>query len=78
MFMKIQKNLSQSKNSFYKNDLEEKEIQTNISEKPISESDELVKDELGFLIKKYGMKELTYAIDVITSSKIIKQNQNLE
>ncbi len=43
-----------------------------------SELDNLVKDELKFLIKKYGMKELTYAVDVITSSKLIRNNQDLE
>ena len=43
-----------------------------------TELDDLVKDELQFLIKKYGMKELTYAVDVITSSKIIRNNQDLE
>ena len=60
------------------NELDEKDSQNNFQESVVSESDELVKDELEFLIKKYGMKELTYAIDVITSSKMIKENQNLQ
>ena len=90
-FMKLQRSLTKSKIDYYKNKLEdaETELQENQfeinefndedSQEPvISESDKLVKDELEFLIKKYGMKELTYAIDVITSSKIIKENQNLE
>jgi len=42
------------------------------------ESDYIVKEELEFLIKKYGMKEITYVVDVITTSKSIKNNQGLE
>lgn len=90
-FMKLQRSLTKSKIDYYKNkledtetELEENQLEINkFNEKDprdsvISESDKLVKDELEFLIKKYGMKELTYAIDVITSSKIIKENQNLD
>ena len=61
------------------NELDVKNVPENsIQKEHISESDAMVKDELGFLIKKYGMKELTYAIDVITSSKMIRNNRNLE
>ena len=61
------------------NELDIKNVQDDdIKKEHISESDAMVKDELGFLIKKYGMKELTYAIDVITSSKMIRNNRNLE
>ena len=61
------------------NELDVKNVQDDdIKKEHISESDAMVKDELGFLIKKYGMKELTYAIDVITSSKMIRNNRNLE
>ena len=60
------------------NELDEKDSENNFQESVVSESNKLVKDELEFLIKKYGMKELTYAIDVITSSKLIKENQNLQ
>ncbi len=42
------------------------------------ESDNIVKEELEFLIKKYGMKEITYVVDVITTSKSIKNNHGLE
>ena len=60
------------------NEMNKKKSENKIQEPFKSELDMLVKDELEFLIKKYGMKELTYAIDVITSSKIIKENQNLQ
>ena len=61
------------------NELDEKNLEDNYEQKSnISESDEMVKDELEFLIKKYGMKELTYAIDVITSSRMIRNNRDLQ
>ena len=61
------------------NELDEKNLESDNSQKVnTSESDDMVKDELEFLIKKYGMKELTYAIDVITSSKMIRNNRELQ
>ena len=89
-YMKLQQDLTKSKMSYYKNKLEEAEtdMEKNLPDEGLnheqliksnfSESDDIVKDELYFLIKKYGMKELTYAIDVITSSKMIRENRNLE
>ncbi len=66
-----------------KTDLQEKEWQlneinkkssneTDNSEKD-SEYDKIVKEELEILIKKFGIKDLTYAIDIITA----KNKQNL-
>jgi len=39
-----------------------------------TESDEVVKEELESLIKKYGMKDLTYAIDSISSNRSLTKN----
>ncbi len=39
-----------------------------------TESNEVVKEELESLIKKYGMKDLTYAIDSITSNRSLTKN----
>jgi len=39
-----------------------------------TESDEVVKEELESLIKKYGMKDLTYAIDSISSNRSLTEN----
>jgi len=61
------------------NDIERKhKSKSTLQENLFTESDDIVKEELKSLIKKYGMKELTYAVDIITSSKIINNNRNLE
>ena len=39
-----------------------------------NESDKIVKEELESLIKKYGMKDLTHAIDSISSNRILTKN----
>ncbi len=39
-----------------------------------TESNEVVKEELESLIKKYGMKDLTYAIDSISSNRSLTEN----
>lgn len=59
--------------------LEEKQLEIfeSKNEKNIDndiESDEVVKEELESLIKKYGMKDLTYAIDSITSNRSLTKN----
>ena len=67
-----------SKNELEDKKIEELEHQLTNNSNSSPELDNLVKEELEFLIKKYGMKELTYAVDVITSSKLIKNNRDLE
>jgi len=59
--------------------LEEKQLEVfeSKNEKNIDndiESDKIVKEELESLIKKYGMKDLTYAIDSISSNRILRKN----
>jgi len=59
--------------------LEEKQWKTfeSKNEKNIdndTESDKVVKEELESLIKKYGMKDLTYAIDSISSNRSLTKN----
>ena len=59
--------------------LEEKQLEIfeSKNEKNIDndiESDEVVKEELESLIKKYGMKDLTYAIDSISSNRSLTKN----
>ena len=76
-FMNLQPLLRQSKNTLIHKKSNSINSQHH-SDDEYSELDNLVKDELKFLIKKYGMKELTYAVDVITSSKLIRDNQDLE
>ncbi len=41
-----------------------------------TESDKVVKEELESLIKKYGMKDLTYAIDSISSNRSLTKKTN--
>ena len=79
-YMKLQKEIAESKIDYYKNkiksaneELQEKEWQLQEIDKKQSktetEPERIVKEELNSLLKKYGIKELTYAIDVITSTK---------
>ncbi len=88
-FMNLQKDMAKEKIDYYKlrvenakEELQEKEWQLeevykntqNVQKE--SEYDKIVKEELEVLLKKYGMKKLTYAIDVITAKN--KQNFNFE
>ena len=79
-YMKLQKEIAEAKIDYYKNkinsaneELQEREWQLQEIDKKQSkretESEKIVKEELNSLLKKYGIKELTYAIDVITSTK---------
>ena len=85
-FMNLQPYLGARNNSDASNDSKPNESNNfKLNEMALEEStnsstelDNLVKDELEFLIKKYGMKELTYAVDIITSSKMIRNNRDLE
>ena len=80
-FMKLQNSIIDSRKNQDESELEDSKIQkfeNEFSRNTSPELDNLVKEELEFLIKKYGMKELTYAVDVITSSKLIKNNRELQ
>ncbi|MDX1533325.1 MAG: hypothetical protein R3230_03875 [Nitrosopumilaceae archaeon] len=77
-FMNLQPYLKERNNSDASNDSKPNEMTLEESTNSSTELDNLVKDELEFLIKKYGMKELTYAVDIITSSKMIRNNRDLE
>ena len=54
---------------------EKSQIQNDETADKDSESDVIVKEELEFLIKKYGMKDLTHAIDEISSKRILKNKK---
>lgn len=88
-FMNLQKEVAKEKIDYYKSrmenakaELQEKEWQLDKITKNSqniqndSEYDKIVKEELEMLIKKYGIKKLTYAVDVITSKN--KKNFNFE
>ena len=90
-YMSIQRDMAESKINYFKNkiekaeeEIEEKDWQLSELTKKFgynqnsheTESDKIVKEELESLIKKYGMKELTYAVDVITSDKSKDHSRN--
>jgi hypothetical protein len=61
--------------------LQHEEIKNKQNEKTSdkdSESDIVVKKELESLIKKYGIQDLTYAIDEISSKRILRNNNKKE